>query len=178
MQVNSAPLPLPSPPPLLHLPSPVPLSLASSFFHGRKGWGDDAHEPIHFDPCHPGPIYILPVGSHSQSILAAASACDCELSPLSLSVFFFFFWLAKLLLCFRCFFSTPLLFPHFSLLCHAHEKLLPLPYLRSPSLTPVVVGFGGCSPLAFLLLDWGVLGSSGIRVVWLGFVENCGRSLR
>lgn len=109
------------------------------------------------------------------------STCCCfclRLRALSSLSVFFFFWLAKLLLCFRCFFSTPLLFPHFSLLCHAHEKLLPLPYLRSPSLTPVVVGFGGCSPLAFLLLDWGVLGSSGIRVVWLGFVENCGRSLR
>uniref|UniRef100_J3L735 Uncharacterized protein n=1 Tax=Oryza brachyantha TaxID=4533 RepID=J3L735_ORYBR len=127
VEVNSAPLP-PPPPPLLH-PSPALLSLASSFFHGRKGWGDDAHEAIHFDPCHPGPIYIL-VGTHLQSLLAAAAAAVRSLPlplPLLLPPLISLLLPAKLLLCFRCFFSTPLLFPHFCLLCHAHEKLLPLP---------------------------------------------------
>ena len=121
-----------------HHHTPLSIAAPSSFFlptpfHGRKGWGDDAHKPSNLTHAILDLYTYCPCahGAHSQSQLLYHC---CASSSLSLSLFLLLPACCKLLLWFRCFFSTPLLFPRFCLLCHAHEKLLPLP---SRTLSPL-----------------------------------------
>lgn len=87
----------------------------------------------------------------------------------------------KLLLWFRCFFCIPLLFPpHFRSLCHAHEKLLPLP---SRTLSPPRSGIWwelrcSCLPPRVSLLNWGGHSPRVSRVLVGGIRCSCLRGPR
>jgi hypothetical protein len=139
-----------------------------------------------FDTCHRRSLYILPVPPRAGtrnvylSTVAALALLPASCFCLSLQPAASF--------CFGLGASFPPLYcsPHFCLLCHAHEKLLPLPYLRTRS---GIWWELRCSPLAFLCSIGGH--GHGPRVLRVlvggrnsGFLRgpgplgDCGRSLQ
>ena len=111
-----------------------------SLFHGGEGWGNDAHSPSNLTHAvldlyhtHTRALYRSHHALPQPRLVPSSAFCSPAVGG-SFSLWF------------RCFFPTHH-FPPPCVRCHAHQKLLPLPYLSTgTTLPPPLVGFGGsCS---------------------------------